>query len=158
MRFLSSTPAFRLHSRAIAILSAFDRHFISQSSVPHPLHRPAPVPPESRPARIIRPAGRSKVMYKSIASLAVIASAFAVPAQAQDLGVKTAVIRHADIDFSSRADRARFDRRIAIATETVCGSYAGASADEAVAIKRCRTAAYRQVTAQLGARTDLAMR
>ncbi|MET0307068.1 MAG: UrcA family protein [Sphingomonas sp.] len=97
-------------------------------------------------------------MFKSIASLAVIASAFAVPAQAQDLGVKTAVIRHADIDFSSRADRARFDRRVAIATESVCGSYAGASADETDAIARCRKAALRQVTAQLGGRSELAMR
>ncbi|WHU02003.1 UrcA family protein [Sphingomonas sp. NIBR02145] len=87
-------------------------------------------------------------MCKFIAALAA-ATLFATPALAGDRSV---AIRHADLDLKSEAGRTELNRRLAVATEQVCGSYASAGADEAVAIKRCRDGVQRDVARQLTAR------
>jgi UrcA family protein len=87
-------------------------------------------------------------MHKFITAFAT-ASLFATPALA---GERTAIVRHADLDLKSEAGRNQLNRRIAAATEQVCGSYAGASADEVTAINRCRGEAQRGIAVQLSKR------
>ncbi|MBB4837460.1 UrcA family protein [Sphingomonas kyeonggiensis] len=91
-------------------------------------------------------------MCKFIAALTA-ATLFATPALAGDRSV---AIRHADLDLKSEAGRTELNRRLATATEQVCGSYASAGADEAVAIKRCRDGVQRDVARQLTARWGVA--
>lgn len=83
-------------------------------------------------------------MIKFIAALAA-ATLFAAPALA---GERSVTVRHADLDLSSVAGRAELGRRLASATERVCGSYASAGADEALEIRRCRTGVRRDVARQ----------
>jgi UrcA family protein len=90
---------------------------------------------------------RRRAMHHFIFSLAA-AALLAAPALAADPGARTAKVRHADLDLSTAQGRATLNRRIAAATEAVCGSYAGASVDEQDAIGRCRADARRQVAAQ----------
>lgn len=90
-------------------------------------------------------------MYKLIAAFAA-AGLIATPALAAPQSGRTVTIRHADLDLSSATGRATLDRRLAAATEQVCGSYAGADQDEAMAIQRCRTAVARDVSRQLAVR------
>jgi len=87
-------------------------------------------------------------MTKFIVTFAVV-TLFAAPALAGDRSV---AIRHADLDLKSAEGRTELNRRLATATEQVCGSYASAGADEAVAIKRCRDGVQRAVARQLTAR------
>lgn len=87
-------------------------------------------------------------MCKFIIALAA-ATLLATPALAGDRSV---AIRHADLDLKSEAGRSELNRRLATATEQVCGSYASAGADEAVSIKRCRDGVRRDLARQLTAR------
>ncbi|GEM_PF-3361847 len=87
-------------------------------------------------------------MTKFIIALTA-ATLIATPALA---GERSIVVRHADLDLSSDAGRNQLNRRIAAATEQVCGSYATVSADEAMQIDRCRKTVQQDVARQLGAR------
>jgi len=82
-------------------------------------------------------------------------SLVATPALA---GERSVTVSHADLDLKSAAGRAELGRRLAVATEQVCGSYAGASNVEVTDIGRCRNEARRRVAAQLGGSTAMARR
>jgi UrcA family protein len=89
------------------------------------------------------------IMRKTILFTAAALSA-AMPALAKGGGTSRAVA-YADLDLNSRSGRAQMARRIAVAVEAVCGSYAGAPNDEAIAIDRCRAAARTGIETQLAA-------
>lgn len=101
-------------------------------------------------------------MHKFIASFAAAAALLAAgPALAWDQDMRTAKVSHADLDLGSAEGRATLDRRIARATENVCGSYAGATVEEQDAIAGCRAKAQRQIATQLAnqrARNSVAAR
>jgi len=94
-------------------------------------------------------------MYKSIIAFAA-AGLIASPALAAPEFEHSVVVRHGDLDLKSAAGRTVLDRRIAVATERVCGSYAGADVTEDQEIKRCRAVVARDVARQL--RVQLARR
>lgn len=87
-------------------------------------------------------------MTKFIAAFAA-ATLIATPALA---GERSVTVSHAGLDLNSEAGRAEFNHRLAVATEQVCGSYAGATASEVRDIGLCRNEAGRQIAAQLGKR------
>jgi UrcA family protein len=95
-----------------------------------------------------------KIMFKLVATFAIAAATLATPALARNPGAKTVAVRTADLDLSSPAGRAALHRRIASATETVCGSYGSANRDEADEISRCRVKVRDQVTTQVAALAD----
>jgi UrcA family protein len=68
---------------------------------------------------------------------------------AQDEVGKTVTVHHADLDLSSESGRAKLNRRIANATETLCGSYAGVMAEGARQIDACRASAGQQIATQI---------
>jgi UrcA family protein len=87
-----------------------------------------------------------------IATLALIAAA--APAAARDSdrpGESTRVetVAYGDLDLTNASDVARLRRRVAAATETVCGSYAQSSDAEAYEITRCRREVKTRVDQQL---------
>ena len=79
---------------------------------------------------------------------AFAAAASALPAQAQSTA-RSQSVSTAGLDLGTPAGRGRFQRRVAAAIETVCGSYAGASASEQGEIDRCRRSAWSSVETQL---------
>ena len=88
-------------------------------------------------------------------TLALIAGA--APALAENgagtLGdAPTRTVSFADLDLGSAAGVRRLSRRIALATEAVCGSYAGASDAEYHAISACRRDLRTSLEAQLARR------
>jgi UrcA family protein len=88
-------------------------------------------------------------MHKFIVSLAAAAALLgAGPALATDPSTRIVKISHADLDLSTVRGREALDRRIAAATENVCGSYAGASVEEQDAISHCRVKVQHQIAAQ----------
>jgi UrcA family protein len=93
-------------------------------------------------------------MSKFITAFAVAAALIATPALA---GERSATVRHADLDLKSDAGRSELNRRLAAATEQVCGSYASVGADEVDAIKRCRDGVQRDVARQVAARWGVTM-
>ena len=78
---------------------------------------------------------------------AFAAAASALPAQAQT--ARSQAVSTAGLDLGTAVGRTRFQRRVASAIETVCGSYAGASASEQNEIDRCRRGAWSSVETQL---------
>lgn len=88
---------------------------------------------------------------------AFLASLSAIPARAQT-PVRSETVTASGLDLQTQAGRARFQRRLAAAIETVCGSYAGASDVEQRAIGRCRSAARDGIETQLAARETRANR
>ena len=91
-------------------------------------------------------------MRNIIASIAAATLLIGTPALAQD-SAKSVKVRTADLDLSSNQGRAKLNRRIAAAVESVCGSYASASSYEERDIARCRAKAGDQVTTQVAARS-----
>lgn len=92
-------------------------------------------------------------MNRIIASIAAaVTLAAAAPAAADQQTGRSATVSYADLDLGDAGDRAILNRRIAAATERVCGSYAGVSSEEAIAIDRCRAEARRTVARQLAER------
>ena len=88
-------------------------------------------------------------MRNNILLIAAFAAASsALPAQAQSAG-RSQSVSTAGLDLDTPAGRGRFQRRVASAIETVCGSYAGASAAEQIEIDRCRRGAWSSVELQL---------
>lgn len=79
---------------------------------------------------------------------AFAAASSALPAQAQS-AARSQSVSTAGLDLGTPAGRGRFQRRVAAAIETVCGSYAGASASEQIEIDRCRRSAWSGVEVQL---------
>jgi UrcA family protein len=88
-------------------------------------------------------------MRTSILIIAALTALSASPVLAQQSARQE--IRTADLDLDSPAGLARFERRVAAALETVCGSYASASAQESAEIDRCRAAARARVNTRLAA-------
>ena len=82
---------------------------------------------------------------------AFAAAALAMPAHAQTV-VRSQSVSTAGLDLGTAAGRAGFQRQLAAAVETVCGSYAGASDTEQRDIARCRRAAWAGVETQLAVR------
>jgi UrcA family protein len=82
---------------------------------------------------------------------ALFAASFALPAQA-GTAPRSQSVSTAGLDLGTADGRARFQRRIAAAVETVCGSYAGTSAAEQDEIDRCRRAALAGIETRLAAR------
>jgi UrcA family protein len=82
---------------------------------------------------------------------AFFAAAAALPAQAET-SARSQAVSTAGLDLGTPAGQARFQRRLAAAIETVCGSYAGTSAAEQQEIGRCRRDARAGVETQLAAR------
>ena len=88
-------------------------------------------------------------------SLALIAGA--APALAENgtsprENAPTRSVAFGDLDLGSAAGVRRLSRRIALATEAVCGSYAGASDAENHAISECRRDLRASLEAQLARR------
>jgi UrcA family protein len=75
------------------------------------------------------------------------AAAFATPAIAQP---PSATLTVTPADFGSATARARFDRRVAVAIEHVCGSYATIEPYQWPNMDRCWQAARDQVNDHLG--------
>jgi UrcA family protein len=93
-------------------------------------------------------------MYKPILVAALLASPNMMPASAHGPAGSadnraTQVVRYDDLDLSRRGDRARLDRRVAAAIETLCGSYATSFSFEEEEIARCRAAARANADVQL---------
>lgn len=84
----------------------------------------------------------------AIAAAAVLVSA--APALAADPAPR-ATIRTADLDLGRASDVRKLDRRVASATEKVCGSYAQARDGEEERIAACRAEVARQLEPQLAA-------
>ncbi|MBO9712334.1 UrcA family protein [Sphingomonas sp.] len=101
-------------------------------------------------------------MTKMIASLAAVTALLtAAPALATNPTAASVTIQTADLDLARPGDAARLERRIATATESVCGSYASARDGEDLQIKACRAQVASQIAPQvaaLRARTQLANR
>jgi UrcA family protein len=92
------------------------------------------------------------MMRKTILlTAAFLAASSGLPAQAQTAG-RSQSVSTAGLDLGTADGRARFQRRVAAAVETVCGSYVGTSAGEQDEIGRCRRAAWSGVDTQLAAR------
>ena len=88
-------------------------------------------------------------MRNTIILIAAFAAASsALPAQAQS-APRSQSVSTAGLDLGTPAGRGRFQRRVASAIESVCGSYAGASATEQNEIDRCRRGAWSSVETQL---------
>jgi UrcA family protein len=86
-------------------------------------------------------------MTKFIAAFAA-ATLIATPALAEE---RTILVNHADLDLKSDAGRNALNRRLAAATEQVCGSYSSVAADEIDRVKSCREQARRDIARQLAA-------
>lgn len=56
-------------------------------------------------------------------------------------GLKLRAVEHADLDLAMSDGRTKLNRRIAIALESVCGSYAGRTSEEQKDVTVCRRAA-----------------
>lgn len=82
--------------------------------------------------------------------LAVAAILLAAPA-APDPAVPSASVSTAGLDLSRADDVRKLNRRVAQATEKVCGSYAQARDGEEERIAACRAAVARQIEPQLAA-------
>ena len=100
--------------------------------------------------------------HKTLFTIAALAAGFAAaPALATDPAQKTASIRIHDLDLSRPGDARVLGRRVAVAKEAVCGSYAGAREGEDARITECRANVDRQLEprlAALGVRGKLAAR
>lgn len=86
-------------------------------------------------------------MRKSILIMTALSTFSVAPAHAQQ--TVSQEVRVNTVDLASPAGRARLERRIRAALETVCGSYAGASVQEMSAIDRCRATARAAVETRL---------
>jgi UrcA family protein len=90
-------------------------------------------------------------MRKTILVTAALVAAFACAQAPAQTAPARLSISYADLDLSRPADRARLNRRIANAMETVCGSYADAPPYQEREIARCRAGARTNVDVQLAA-------
>jgi UrcA family protein len=101
-------------------------------------------------------------MNKILVSIAAVAAVFtAAPVLAAAQDSQTASIRIDDLDLSRSGDVRVLGRRVAVAKEVACGSYAGARDGEEDRIAECRANVDRQLEprlAALGARGKLAAR
>jgi len=80
--------------------------------------------------------------------LAAIASIVAgVPAIAKD--ASSQAVSLAGLDPANPQDAREINRRVAVATETVCGSYFNTQPEEQSAIAHCRADVARQVNTQI---------
>ena len=86
-----------------------------------------------------------KTILFSAAALPLFA---ALPLHAEG-PVASRAVAYADLDLASHAGRSEMNRRIAVAVEAVCGSYAGVPTDEVRTIDRCRAAARTGIETQL---------
>ena len=92
-----------------------------------------------------------------IATLAV--SMMATAAQGRDPNediTSVETVAFADLDLSSASGRKQLDRRIAAATETVCGSYSASEHHDPTLMIACRAKVAGQVKAQLARIKDSA--
>ncbi|HMI18533.1 MAG TPA: UrcA family protein [Sphingomonas sp.] len=76
-----------------------------------------------------------------LAAVALTTATISAPAFAGRPEMPQARIGYADLDLGNARDVAKLQHRVAIALESVCGSYAGADPVEANDIAKCRNAA-----------------
>jgi len=93
-------------------------------------------------------------MNINIAALLIGSTLLATtPVQAEALtapnGDKMRIVRHADLDLATPGGRAKLDHRVALALESVCGSYANRSVEEQNKVARCRREASAKLAPQL---------
>ncbi|MFZ5748352.1 MAG: UrcA family protein [Pseudomonadota bacterium] len=84
----------------------------------------------------------------TIAALTTMGLGVAAPVVAQEVPTRT--IHRADLNLATEQGQRVLRQRIASATEAVCGSYAGAGAEEEARITRCRASVADQVARQTG--------
>ena len=90
-------------------------------------------------------------MTKLLVSIAAVATVLTSPAFATDPTGPRATIQLADLDLSRPGDARKLERRVARATEAVCGSYLQARDGVEDRIARCRADVARQLEPQLAA-------
>lgn len=91
-------------------------------------------------------------MTRFFLSIAATVTVFtAVPALAGGQDARTVKVRTADLDLANPTDARKLHQRVAGATLTVCGSYAGARDGREDEIAACRAEVARQVAPQLAA-------
>lgn len=91
-------------------------------------------------------------MNTTLVRIAAAAIVFtAAPALAADPAQKSASIRIDDLDLSRPGDVRVLGRRVAVAKEVVCGSYAGARDGAEDRITECRAGVDRQLEPRLAA-------
>ena len=81
--------------------------------------------------------------------LAPLVAATALPAPAAAASLRTERIVYADLDLSSAAGRATFDRRVRIATSKVCGQLDRTDLNEVADIVECRRQVARDVASKM---------
>lgn len=89
-----------------------------------------------------------------ILTTALVLIVAAAPASARDSNrsgetARARTVAYGDLDLTKASDVARLRRRVAAATEAVCGSYAQSTDEEAHRIARCRRAVGSSVDPQL---------
>ena len=83
-------------------------------------------------------------------SLSAVGFAIILPVSATANPVKSFRISYTDLDFENKKDMRMLGRRIALAIEKVCGSYAEVhEVSDSEKIDECRSAARRQVAPQM---------
>jgi UrcA family protein len=83
------------------------------------------------------------------AMIAPLLAAIAMPAPAMAAGQSTARVVYRDLDLSSAAGRATFDRRVRTATTRVCGHLTRTDLNEIASIVECRRQVARAVAARM---------
>lgn len=95
---------------------------------------------------------RRFILIASAAFLAAPAAAAPAPALLVE-GIPTAAFRIGDLDLASTSGQRRFDQRLNLALEEVCGSYAGSAIPhEEERVTACRAAGTASARAQLATR------
>ena len=79
----------------------------------------------------------------------IAAAAAATASPAARAGVPASVVVHGDLDLTRPADMARLRRRIALAVEEVCGSYAAIEPYQEQELSRCRAETLREAETAL---------
>lgn len=69
-------------------------------------------------------------------------------------GLKIRAVAHADLDLATSDGRTKLNRRIALALESVCGSYAGRTSEEQKDVTVCRRAATAKLEPQVAKLLD----
>ena len=81
-----------------------------------------------------------------LSALATGAAIKATPALAQDVNIS--VVRTADLDLSTAADRQALERRLSLAAREVCGTASDADLEGKNQVRRCRAEVLARVSAQ----------
>lgn len=90
-------------------------------------------------------------MSKTRIAIALTATLIVSPVLATE-PQRSAVVRTGDLDLSKPADVRTLNRRVAVAKQAACGSYAGARDGDEDRIAQCRASIDRQIEVRLASR------